>query len=66
MNFINTAMFYAAVEPDFGQHSSKAAGESKHDANDMPDIDSAEVIYFISITNAFSLVYLTPYFSYVD
>ncbi len=43
MNFINTAMFYAAVEPDFGQHSAKTAGEHKHDVNDMPDIDSAEV-----------------------
>jgi len=49
MNFINTAMFYAAVEPDFGQHSAKTTGEHKHDVNDMPDIDSAEVLYFSAL-----------------
>lgn len=44
MNFINTAMFYAAVEPDFGQHAAHPAGSpSKNDSGDVPDIDSNEV-----------------------
>ena len=47
MNFINTAMFYAAVEPDFGQHSaspSHATGSpGRNDFGDAPDVDAAEL-----------------------
>jgi Ca2+-binding EF-hand superfamily protein len=37
MNFISTAMFYAAIEPDFGQHHKKARGNEVQlmDASDM-------------------------------
>lgn len=44
MNFINTAMFYAAVEPDFGQHGGNSGGSpSKNDISEAPDLDAAEV-----------------------
>jgi Ca2+-binding EF-hand superfamily protein len=45
MNFINTAMFYAAVEPDFGQHaSSQTAGSpGKNEVSDAPDFDASEL-----------------------
>lgn len=44
MNFINTAMFYAAVEPDFGQHAAPPAGSpGRHDTGDVADLDSNEV-----------------------
>lgn len=49
MHFITTAMFYAAVEPDFGQHNAKAGKTTNADLSDTPDIDPAEVI--ISSTN---------------
>lgn len=45
MNFINTAMFYAAVEPDFGQHATKQSTGSpgKQEVTDAPDMDAAEL-----------------------
>lgn len=42
MHFITTAMFYAAVEPDFGQHAKTPKG-SVADALDTPDIDPVEL-----------------------
>lgn len=43
MNFISTAMFYAAVEPDFGQHHRKPLHSTNTDIADAPDMDPAEV-----------------------
>jgi hypothetical protein len=42
MNFISTAMFYAAVEPDFGQHQRKPRSPNRQ-LNDIPDMDPEEV-----------------------
>lgn len=42
MHFINTAMFYPAIEPDFGQH--KAQPPANHEQlADAPDIDEKEI-----------------------
>jgi hypothetical protein len=44
MHFISAAMFYAAVEPDFGQHKSHSGGSpGKNDMGDLADVDAAEV-----------------------
>lgn len=42
MTFISTAMFYAAVEPDFGQHAKKERSP-QHAIPDIPDLDPNEV-----------------------
>lgn len=42
MNFISTAMFYAAVEPDFGQ-SPVTAATVITDVKDAPDMEEKEV-----------------------
>lgn len=43
MNFINTAMFYAAVEPDFGQHAANPVSTVASNVFDAPDMDEAMV-----------------------
>lgn len=45
MNFINTAMFYAAVEPDFGEHNNamKNTKAAVVDISDAPDLTAEEV-----------------------
>jgi len=43
MQFISTAMFYAAVEPDFGVHKSSTPATQHVDLNDVPDVDSKEL-----------------------
>lgn len=45
MNFINTAMFYAAVEPDFGQAPS-ISPKHQNEPQDAPDVDEREVSTF--------------------
>jgi hypothetical protein len=45
MNFISTAMFYAAVEPDFGQHNPKTPKSAAGEIPDTPDIDPLEVSF---------------------
>lgn len=42
MEFINTAMFYPAVEPDFGQHR-RSAPSKPHENLDGPDMADEEV-----------------------
>jgi len=42
MHFINSAMFYAAVEPDFGVHP-KTPSHAQGDLNDLPDINDKEL-----------------------
>jgi hypothetical protein len=44
MSFISTAMFYAAVEPDFGQHNPKTPKSGPgNEVLDSGDLDAAEV-----------------------
>lgn len=43
MNFITTAMFYAAVEPDFGQHNAKTPRSAPAEPLDSPDMDPNEL-----------------------
>lgn len=43
MNFITTAMFYAAVEPDFGQHHPKTPKSAKSEKMDIGDLDPEQV-----------------------
>lgn len=44
MAFISTAMFYAAVEPDFGQHrKAPPSGAGGAEAAEFPDFDSKEL-----------------------
>jgi Ca2+-binding EF-hand superfamily protein len=43
MTFINTAMFYPAVEADFGQHLSHAAS-AKDEESDKPDAQDEEAL----------------------
>lgn len=43
MNFISTAMFYAAVEPDFGQHRRIAPTGAQETLQDAPDFDAKEL-----------------------
>lgn len=42
MQFIATAMFYPAIEPDFGQHASQPAANHEQLA-DAPDMDAAAI-----------------------
>jgi hypothetical protein len=59
MNFINTAMFYAAVEPDFGQvPNSTPAHNNDYEA---PDIDQKEVCCVIALKLKYVLI--TIFFS---
>lgn len=43
MNFITTAMFYAAIEPDFGQHNPKTPKSRQRELLDAPDLEDEEV-----------------------
>lgn len=44
MSFINTAMFYAAVEPDFGQHNkSMLPSKPQQEISDAPDMEYDEL-----------------------
>lgn len=45
MHFISTAMFYAAIEPDFGQHPKTPKGRTR-DFMDAPDLEADEVNIF--------------------
>jgi hypothetical protein len=43
MHFINSAMFYAAVEPDFGQHRKAPDGSPQNETQGVPDFDPKEL-----------------------
>lgn len=60
MTFISTAMFYAAVEPDFGQHNNalKITKNAPEHISDAPDLEAAEVrrLQEIELRNMFNKV----------
>lgn len=60
MSFITTAMFYAAVEPDFGQVSNPKTPKARHvDSLDALDCDSEQVL---SIDDTVHYAYSNPFF----
>lgn len=60
MSFISTAMFYAAVEPDFGEHNNKlkVLDGPKPDLHDIADLEAEEVkkLQTIELRNLFNKV----------
>lgn len=60
MGFISTAMFYAAVEPDFGQHNNamKITKSADVDISDAPDLEALELkkMQQVELRNMFNKV----------
>lgn len=60
MHFINTAMFYAAVEPDFGQHNAKTpkslGSAGSLDEDSLEDLDKIRQAQDIELRTMFNKV----------